>query len=157
MKIVSEGSRTEKETKILMEDILSRKVTAHLATVEDGLPKDSPVWFLWDGEAVWVIGHSVENTFTHRIRREPSCALGVVDFNPEDGTFLHVGIRGKGELLPHREDLVHQLFDKYMGEEPWDDRFTRIQGDASWMMIRITPGTVVVRDQSYQMMEGENG
>ena len=52
-------------------EFLSRPLFAHLAHASEHGPRESPVWFHWDGVAVWVIGGE---SFPANLRREPRCA-----------------------------------------------------------------------------------
>jgi hypothetical protein len=108
------------------------------------------VWFHWDGRAVWVIGGS---SFPANLRREPRCAVGIVDFDPVTGLCQHVGMRGTAEVLAFDLDVARAIFRRYMGpdEADWDPRFSAVfDGSAGLELVRFTPETVVVRDQSYR-------
>src|SRR5215204_2053478 len=63
-----------------LEEVLRRPLFAHLATLSDDGPRDSPVWFLWEDEAIWIIGDDAADSFPARLRGHPSCALGIVQF-----------------------------------------------------------------------------
>ena len=41
-----------------IEDMLCKPLMAHLSTVDDGAPRDSPVWFLWEDSCLWIFGTS---------------------------------------------------------------------------------------------------
>jgi Pyridoxamine 5'-phosphate oxidase len=135
----------------LMNDILARPLFAHLATSSESGSRESPVWFLWEEGALWIIGNYQTDSFPKRIERDPRCAIGVVDFNVSTGLVQHVGFRGLASLQPHDEERMKRLLRRYMGEpETWDSRFVEILGDTDYILIRFEPETVVVRDQSYQ-------
>jgi len=51
-----------------LDEFLSRPLFAHLAHDSGQGPRDSPVWFHWDGQALWIIGG---RTFPENLRREP--------------------------------------------------------------------------------------
>lgn len=140
----------------LMKDILSRPLFAHLATASERGPCESPVWFLWDDVALWIIGNYRTDSFPKRIEREPRCAVGVVDFEVSTGLVRHVGFRGRAYLEPHDAERMKRLLARYMGAEPerWDSRFVEILDDTSYIFIRFEPETAVVRDQSYEMENG---
>jgi hypothetical protein len=133
-----------------LDEFLSRPLYAHLAHESDKGPCESPVWFHWDGEAVWIIGGS---TFPANLKREPRCALGIVDWDLATGRSHHVGIRGRAEVLPFDRDMARTIFRRYFGpdESDWDRRFDDVfTGELGLAMVRVTPETVVVRDQSYK-------
>lgn len=136
----------------LLADLLSRPLFAHLATASDEGPRESPVWFLWEEGALWVIGNYRTDTFPRRIEREPRCAVGVVDFDPATGLVRHAGFRGRARLAPHDPGRMERLLGRYMGgRAAWDSRFVQILDDEDYIFVRFEPETVVVRDQSYQL------
>jgi nitroimidazol reductase NimA-like FMN-containing flavoprotein (pyridoxamine 5'-phosphate oxidase superfamily) len=136
----------------LIEDVLSRPLFAHLATASDEGPRESPVWFLWEGGALWFIGNYETDTFPKRIEREPRCAVGVVDFDASTGLVRHVGFRGRARLTPHDPERMVRLLSRYMGAvERWDPRFVEILDDADYVFVRFEPETAVARDQSYEL------
>lgn len=156
MKIVRDtGSRfdlDEEGAHQLMKEILSRPLFAHLATHSEEGPRESPVWFLWEAGALWIIGNRLTDSFPKRIDAEPRCAIGIVDYDESTGLVQHVGFRGRASLEPHDADRMKRLLSRYMGEiERWDSRFTEILDDTDYIFIRFEPHTAVVRDQSYEL------
>lgn len=156
MKIVREtGSHFdlgEEGARRLLADLLARPLFAHLATASDEGPRESPVWFLWEEGALWVIGNYRTDTFPKRIEREPRCAVGVVDFDPATGLVRHAGFRGRARLTPHDTGRMRRLLTRYMGsQDAWDARFVEILDDEDYIFVRFQPETVVVRDQSYRL------
>jgi nitroimidazol reductase NimA-like FMN-containing flavoprotein (pyridoxamine 5'-phosphate oxidase superfamily) len=139
------------QSRALLDSLLSRPLFAHLATGSELGPRESPVWFLWEDEAVWIIGNYKTDTFPARIEGEPRCALGIVDFDVKTGLVQHVGFRGRAHLLPHDRERLQRLLSRYLGPktEDWDERFVEILGDEDYVFVRFEPETVVVRDQSY--------
>ncbi|WP_246476601.1 pyridoxamine 5'-phosphate oxidase family protein [Salicibibacter cibi] len=53
----------------LLADILSRPIFAHLSTFHEEGPRESPVWFLWENEKIWMIGNYKTDSFPKRIER----------------------------------------------------------------------------------------
>lgn len=156
MKIVNEtGSHfdlDDEAARALMEDVLSLPLFAHLATSSDAGCRESPVWFLWEEGALWIIGNYQTDSFPRRIERDPRCAVGVVDFDVRTGLVRHVGFRGRARLEPHDKERMMRLLGRYMGEaEGWDSRFVEILDDEDYIFIRFDPETAVVRDQSYKV------
>ncbi|AFC31642.1 hypothetical protein PM3016_4910 [Paenibacillus mucilaginosus 3016] len=137
-----------------LDPFLQKPLFAHLSTQSMEGPRHSPVWFLWEDGSLWIIGTSAD-TFPDRIRSQPSCALGIVDYDPGSGLVLHAGFRGRAEVLPYDRERGRRLLARYLGpdQELWDPRF-RGFGDGS-VLIRFTPDTVVVRDQSYEVRSRE--
>lgn len=131
-------------------DILAKPLIAHLATGSPEGPRDSPVWFLWEEGAIWLIGSS-EDSFPARLRAEPRCAIGIVEFDLEKGILRHVGIRGRAAFQEMDQPRLHRLLARYLGPEPsrWNAWFTAQVVTPLDIMIRITPASVIARDMSY--------
>jgi hypothetical protein len=133
-----------------LEEFLARPLYAHLAHSSEQGPRESPVWFHWDGTHLWIIGGT---SFPENLKRDPRCALGIVDWDPRTGLSQHVGLRGKAAVLPFDPALAKTIFRRYFGpdEEDWDRRFDDVfTGELGLEMVRFTPETVVLRDQSYK-------
>jgi hypothetical protein len=133
-----------------LDEFLSRPLYAHLAHSSADGPRESPVWFHWDGAALWIIGGT---TFPQNLKRDPRCAVGIVDWDPASGRSQHVGLRGTAEALPFDPAMARTIFRKYFGpdEEDWDRRFDDVfTGEPGLELVRITPETVVLREQSYR-------
>src|ERR1044071_332606 len=144
MKIVREtGSHfdlDEDAAQRLMNEVLRRPLFAHLATASQRGPRESPIWFLWEDEAIWIIGNQRTDSFPSRISAEPRCALGIVDFDLAKGMVQHVGIRGRARLEPHDRDRMERVFTRYLGERSrWDSRFVKILDDVDYIFIRLEP------------------
>lgn len=159
MKIVREtGSHFDSDEEgalKLLAELLARPLFAHLATASDEGPRESPVWFLWEDGALWVIGNRRTDSFPKRIEREPRCAIGIVDFDPSTGLVRHAGFRGRARLTPHDPARMERLLKRYMGDrDAWDPRFVKILDDTDYIFIRFEPETAVVRDQSYELRGG---
>ncbi len=136
-----------------LDEFLARPLYAHLAHASEHGPRESPVWYHWDGQALWIIGGE---SFPANLRREPRCAVGIVDFDLPTGRSQHVGFRGRAEVLPFDVAMARTIFRRYMGpdEAEWDHRFDDVfsgrHDEHDLKMVRFTPETVVVRDQSYR-------
>ena len=132
-----------------LDEFLSRPLYAHLAHASEEGPRESPVWFHWDGAALWIIGGT---SFPANLKRDPRCALGIVDWDLRTGKSQHVGMRGTAEVLPFDAAMARTIFRRYFGpdERDWDPRFDDVfAGELELEMVRLTPQTVVIRDQSY--------
>jgi hypothetical protein len=133
-----------------LDEFLARPLYAHLSHNSKDGPRESPVWFHWDGQAIWIIGGT---SFPANLKRDPRCALGIVDWDPGSGLSHHVGLRGRAEILPFDTAMARTIFRRYFGpdEDDWDRRFDDVfTGELGLEMVRIIPETVVIRDQSYR-------
>lgn len=135
-----------------LEEVLERPLFAHLATLSEDGPRDSPVWFLWENEGIWLIADEAKDSFPVRLRRDPRCAVGVVEFDSESGLVRHVGIRGVATIEPFDPALAARLLACYLSPDQsnWDARFQASLGTSTNVLIRIAPETIVVRDVSYR-------
>jgi hypothetical protein len=147
VRVIRDASRT-----VELDKFLSRPLFAHLATASEFGPRESPVWFLWEDGAIWIIGNRRTDTFPKRIDREPQCAVGIVDFDRRHGVVQHVGMRGQATVEPFDQARAKRLLRRYLGENEaeWDAaRFLDFMDDSENVLVRFVPETVVVRDQSY--------
>jgi hypothetical protein len=142
-----------------LDEFLARPLFAHLVTASEEGPRDSPVWFLWEDGAIWIIGSRRSDTFPARLEHEARCAIGIVDFDRKEGLVHHVGMRGHATLEPFEADRARRLLTRYLGNksESWDRRFRETLGDPDNLFVRVVPETVVARDTSYERRESREG
>lgn len=133
-----------------IEDVLCKPLMAHLSTVDDGAARDSPVWFLWEDSSLWIFGTSADS-FVKRLRAEPKCAAGIVEYDLEKGILKHVGIRGAASFASWDKERLMRFVAKYLGEDkqnhnPWFIENVVNPLDA---MIRIIPESIVAKNVSF--------
>lgn len=108
-----------------MEETLAQPVLARLATANPRSlqPHVVPVWFWWDGEAIWI---SAFNS-TRKVKdllKNPRCAVLV---EPKDETPGLRGIlfEGQAELITQPDPRVAQMaaiiYERYVGAEGMED------------------------------------
>ncbi|MFG3072365.1 pyridoxamine 5'-phosphate oxidase family protein [Streptomyces sp. NPDC048225] len=100
--------------------------TAH----PDHGPHQVPLWFLWDGRAVWMCTAS-SSASARNIRREPRVRLSLPD------TFDVVLLQGEAEAYSASEVLT-EAADAFAGRFGWDPRTER----GSFVYLRVEPVTV---------------
>lgn len=141
-----------------LDDVLARPLFCFLGTTSAaGEPRVSPLWFLWQDGHVWILGDTVDKSYTDRIEARPETVVAVVDFDATSGRVHHVGMRGRAELVPLDPGRTEQLLRTYLGDDPdqWDPRFVDLDPDR-WSFVRFRPETVVARDQSFApSLDGE--
>jgi pyridoxamine 5'-phosphate oxidase-like protein len=145
----------DRERSVDLEEFLARPLFAHLATASEYGPRESPVWFLWEEGAVWIIGSRASDTFPARIELDARCAVGIVDFDRVSGLVQHVGMRGRATVEPFDADRARRLLRRYLGshEQTWDQRFTATvtrPAAEQAVLLRFVPERVVARDVSYE-------
>ena len=133
-----------------VDDFLQKPLFAHLASGSAEGARESPVWFLWEGTELWLIGNTTDS-FPKRLREDPRCAVGIVDFDLPKGTLRHVGIRGVASIEPLDPERLYRLVKRYLGADraAWNPEFRAAVIDGLDLMVRIRPQSIVARDQSY--------
>ena len=133
-----------------VEPFLQQPLFAHLATASPDGPRESPVWFLWEAEELWLVGNN-RDSFPKRIQAEPRCAVGIIEFDLARGRLRHVGIRGTGSIEPIDRSRLYRFLSRYLGENEarWNLSFRSRVIDRLELMVRIKPLSIVARDQSY--------
>ncbi len=132
-----------------VDSFLARPLLAHLATSGEGGPCETPVWFLWEDGAIWMIAGS-SSSFPKRLQHDPRAAIGIVDFDLERGVLRHLGLRGMATVEPVDVERRTRLIRRYLGsQEQWDPWFREAVIDRQDLMVKFIPQTAVARDQSY--------
>ena len=133
-----------------LDEFLQRPLFAHLATLSAEGARESPVWYLWEGGAIWLIGNR-RDSFPKRIEADSRCAIGIVDFDLARGFLQHVGMRGNATVEPLDKARLLRLLCRYLGkdETTWNSWFRTAVIDQLDLMVRFEPTSIVARDQSY--------
>lgn len=132
-----------------VEDLLSRPLFAHLATLGDAGPCETPLWFSWEDGAVWMIARS-NSGFTKHLGRDERASVGIVDFDLDRGFLQHLGMRGGARVLPMDADRRTRLVTRYLGsEDTWSHWFKVNVVERQDVLVKFVPHSVVARDQSY--------
>ncbi len=100
--------------------------TAH----PDHGPHQVPLWFLWDGQAVWMCTGAGSVT-VRNVREEPRVRLALPD------SFDVVLLQGEAECYPARE-VPKDAADAFAGKFGWDPRTE----EAHFVYLRVVPRTV---------------
>ncbi|MFI9249267.1 pyridoxamine 5'-phosphate oxidase family protein [Streptomyces sp. NPDC053069] len=100
--------------------------TAH----PDHGPHQVPLWFLWDGRAVWLCTSATSAT-ARNLRTEPRVRLALPD------TLDVVLIQGEAETFPD-ENVPADAAEAFTAKYGWDPRAE----EGSFVYIRVVPKTV---------------
>jgi PPOX class probable F420-dependent enzyme len=102
-----------------LDAFLSQPILARLATAGDAQPHVVPVWYLWDGESVWISSYSSTRKI-RELRKNPRCAV-IVDTQEAINGVTAVLLEGQAELLTAPLDFVRsmatRIYTKYLGPE----------------------------------------
>ncbi|MBL8578751.1 MAG: pyridoxamine 5'-phosphate oxidase family protein [Mesorhizobium sp.] len=125
---------------------------ANLATLHKDGPRNSPVWFIWEDDVLWMLGEEGGGA-VGRLQRDPRCAVEIVDFDNEAGILLHCGLRGEASVEPPSSARFRRLLRKYLGqEELWNrwfiENIAQID-DPTNRMIRLAPSSIFTNNASF--------
>ncbi|HEY6531443.1 MAG TPA: pyridoxamine 5'-phosphate oxidase family protein [Acidimicrobiales bacterium] len=126
---------------------LAEERTCRLASVSGtGAPHVTPLWFVWDGSALW-LNSIVQSQRWTDVMREPRVSA-IVDAGVEFGELRGVELRGRvdaigevprtGEPVPELDAIERLSADKYSGGQVFRD------GRHAW--LRLTPEKIVSWD-----------
>ncbi|MGD1217034.1 pyridoxamine 5'-phosphate oxidase family protein [Streptomyces krungchingensis] len=123
-----------RQTPERVRDTLGRLVTERdvwMSTAHpDHGPHQLPLWFLWDGRAVWMCTSATSVT-GRNVRKEPRVRLALPD------TFDVVLLQGEAECFPD-EKVPEGAAEAFAGKFGWDPRVE----EGSFLYVRVVPRTV---------------
>lgn len=135
------------------ERLLSRPLMVNLATVSADGPRNAPMWFLWEDGMLW-LPSSAGASSVARIVRDPRVAAEIVEFDNAAGVLLHLGFRGRAEVVAMDPGRFRRLLAKYLGPEPatWNrwfiDEIACID-DPAGRFIRVDPESTFTNNVSF--------
>lgn len=135
------------------EEVLRLPLMANLATVCPEGPRNSPVWFIWEENAIWMPG-AANGSPVQRLKNNPQCAVEIVSYDNERGILLHLGLRGCATIEAVSVSRFKRLLSKYLGsdEATWNtwfiDNIARID-DPNGRMIKLVPQSTFTNDVSF--------
>src|SRR5262252_1555284 len=108
-----------------MDRFLQQKLVARFTSIRpDGYPHTTPLWYIWDGEALWFLlgAGTYPRQHIRNLRRNPKlCVVIDRDARPEHGGLVDaqgVVMRGTVELSTDetlQEAITQQAMRKYLG------------------------------------------
>lgn len=134
-------------------DVLQLPLMANLATVSPEGPRNAPVWFIWEDDALWLPA-SQGGSSVRRLEDDPRCAVEIVHYDNEGGILLHLGFRGEATVEPGSPDRFKRLLTKYLGsdEASWNawfiENIARID-DPAGRMISLAPKSTFTSNVSF--------
>ena len=110
-----------------IDNFLNQKLISRFTSIRpDGYPHTTPLWYLWDGEALWFVLGSGKRPRQHirNLRRNTKvCVVIDRDVRPEEGGVFGaegVTIRGTAELFIEeklQEEMAAKILNRLLGEE----------------------------------------
>ena len=126
----------------LDQPLLARVATASAVTAQ---PHVVPVWYLWDGQSIWVHGHSSTRKFKE-LAANPACSV-IVDHATSGVDFWAVLLEGQAELIADPAVVVpvaERIYARYIGAEGAHDPVPQSWiHDAESLLLKLTPSRTV--------------
>ncbi len=136
------------DRKTLIEAVLAEPVLARLATTNPKTlqPHVVPVWFMWDGQFVWVSSF----TSTRKIRElqhNPQGAV-LIESKQEEGKLTAVLLEGPVELVtdprPLVSEIASRIYLRYLGSEGVKEAEPQSWlNDPENLLIKLTPKRII--------------
>jgi general stress protein 26 len=132
-------SEKEQIDACLVQPVLARLATANPLT---GQPHVVPVWYLWDGESIWISAFRSTRK-VKELQKNPLCSI-VVDYSSSGTENWGVVMEGFGDLITEPqeflEEMTTRIYTRYLGAEGVleDDPQSWIK-DAENLLIKLTP------------------
>lgn len=126
--IVRRGT-AERRRDALARLVAERDIWVSTAHPDHG-PHQVPLWFLWDGRAVWMCTSATSAT-ARNVRAEPRVRLALPD------TFDVVLLRGEAECFPDQE-VPKDAAEAFTAKFGWDPRTE----EGSFVYVRVAPRSV---------------
>ncbi|MEU6646063.1 pyridoxamine 5'-phosphate oxidase family protein [Saccharomonospora sp. NPDC046836] len=132
---------------------LAEPLTARVAT--NG-PTIRPTWYLWEGQAFWILTGSWAKLLG-RVQADPALAITVDICQTATGLVRQVIARGRAEVLPFDIPRGRRKLSRYLGSDDteWDTRFRRYLHDdpteRGTVWLRLRPTALTATDLSYHV------
>lgn len=125
--------------------------SAQVASVSPfSVPLLGSLWFLFQDDRFW-FSSAQSSPLAQAAARGCQVAVIVDDFSPP-GSIRQVRVRGQGRVDAHDPERVHQIYERYLGEEldSWPsffrDRFSLTNGWTLWSVAAETGMAVTSPD-----------
>ncbi len=137
------GDRKDLIESVLAEPVLARLATTNPRTMQ---PHVVPVWFMWDGECVWVSSF-VSTRKIRELKNNPRGAV-LIESKQEGGKLQAVLLEGTVELVTQPRQLVSEIasriYIRYLGPEGVKDPEPQSWlNDPENLLIKLTPSRII--------------
>jgi nitroimidazol reductase NimA-like FMN-containing flavoprotein (pyridoxamine 5'-phosphate oxidase superfamily) len=137
-------------TEAQLEGFLARPMIARLATSLDDRPHVLPMWYRWDGSALWM---ETSPTFrNYRIlKRNPRVAVAI-DESLGGLQLRAVVMRGSAEVIEEPADVVRdgvrRIYERYLDADEMRGAGEEMLTSARHVLIRLRPATMTTWDST---------
>jgi general stress protein 26 len=143
MKDVAKSDRKDLIESVLAEAVLARLATTNPKTMQ---PHVVPVWFMWDGEYVWVSSF-VRTRKIRELKINPRGAV-LIESKQEGGKLQAVLLEGTVELVAQPRQLVSEIasriYIRYLGPDGIKDPEPQSWlNDPQNLLIKLTPKRII--------------
>lgn len=127
---------------------------ARVATVApDGEPHVTPMWFMWDGERVYVIGRK-RSSWVEHMRTEPRVTVMIDDAGPPE---FKIGIYGTARISGSDWiEIGKKMSTKYFGDHTGIE-YLKASQDQPRFLVEITPRKIITWEVSPDKAAGKEG
>jgi nitroimidazol reductase NimA-like FMN-containing flavoprotein (pyridoxamine 5'-phosphate oxidase superfamily) len=142
------AEKNQNNRKALIEAVLAEAVLARLATTNPKTlqPHVVPVWFMWDGECIW-ISSFVSTRKIRELKINPRGAA-LIESKQEGGKLTAVLLEGVVELVSEPREVVSEvasrIYVRYLGlegvMEPEPQSWLK---DPENLLIKLTPTKII--------------
>jgi nitroimidazol reductase NimA-like FMN-containing flavoprotein (pyridoxamine 5'-phosphate oxidase superfamily) len=137
----------EEDKKSQIEAVLNEVVLARLGTANQKTcqPHVVPVWFMWDGESIWISAFNSTRKVKD-LQGNRKCSI-LVEPVLGEGKLQAVLLEGKPELISEPRQLVEEIslriYTRYMGPEGvLEDEPQSWSRDPENTIIKLTPSRI---------------
>lgn len=134
------------ETRSFINAFLSEPLIARVATADkSGQPHVVPVWFAWDGSALWISAFSSTRKVKD-LEENPLISVAIDETTADDSTRAVI-LEGKAELLRALTEFLKRQFTwiyaRYVGEDRVHEaKYQKWIDDPENTLIKLSPTKV---------------
>ena len=137
------SDRKEQIEAVLAEPVLARLATTNPKTMQ---PHVVPVWFMWDGEFVW-ISSFVSTRKIRELKRNPRGAV-LIESKQEGSKLTAVLLEGTVELVTEPRSVVNEIanriYIRYLGHEGVNEPEPQSWlNDPESLLIKLSPTKII--------------
>jgi hypothetical protein len=135
-----------------IEQVFAQPLIARIATIgEDAYPHVVPVWFWWDGQAMY-IETGIDFQKARNLRANPKCAV-IIDATQGGLRFWGIFMRGEVILITEPVelvmDIVNKIYLKYLGKEGIQAPTPQKMINSEHVIIKFLPEKIITWNHTH--------